>query len=499
MTKTVYRQRLAKRALIATATLLAVAACSTSTPGGKPAPSSSAAAAGQAAGCKVNPSSAPVPIGEKYEPVPEVGRISVALSGIASGEVKPGDPPTDVDVAVCNDSPVGYPQVGVVLVLQHCSCATYPSGMPRGTVERFDQTTGGWAKVDYPVEGTGMDYIGTYSNVQELPKGKSVTLRYRVALDASMTAGKGGVEAVVVTPNSLMQIGKADLPFTVVKGPNDRSNGPSSEPEPPAARQTPLPFTGLTYPMDMAVDVAGDVYVTDSWSNRVLKLAAGSNEQAVLPFTGLNKPGGVAVNGAGDVFVADGANNRVLKLAAGSKDQTALPFTGLDNPQHVAVDTGGNVYVTDGQVRMVKSPNGSYVKAGKLRVVKLAAGSNEQTVLPFTGLESPGGLAVDGAGNVFVSEAHNYRMLELSAGSGNQTVRSLGGLEGPFVVNSAGDLYFTDAGNKNVLKLPAGSNDSTALPFKGLNGPRAVAVDGAGNVYVLDNSGFGQIVKLVLG
>jgi DNA-binding beta-propeller fold protein YncE len=106
---------------------------------------------------------------------------------------------------------------------------------------------------------------------------------------------------------------------------------------------------------------------------------------------------------------------------------------------------------------------------------------------------------VDGAGNVFVSDAHNHRMLELPAGSRDQTVRSVGGLDGPFVVNSAGDLYFTDAGNKNVLKLPAGSNNSTALPFKGLNGPRAVAVDGAGNVYALDNSGFGEVVKLVLG
>jgi sugar lactone lactonase YvrE len=483
-----------KRALIATVTLLAVAACSTSTPGGKPAPGSSAPATSQAAGCKVNPLSAPMPTAEKYEPVPEVGRISVALSGITSGEVKPGDPPTEVDVAMCNDSPVDYPQVGFVLVLQHCSCAPYPSGMPRGTVERFDQATAGWVKVDYPVEGTGMDYIGTYANVQALPKGKSVTLRYRVALDASMTAGRGGVEAVVVTPNSVMQIGKADLPFAVLTGPNDRSSGPP----PPPARQSLLPFKGLTYPSDMAVGAAGDVYVTDSDGGRVLKLAAGSNQQAVLPFTGLNKPGGVAVNGGGDVFVADTANNRVLKLAGGSKDQTVLPFTGLDNPRYVAVDTGGNVYVTDGTKRMAKSANGSYALVGTLRVVKLAAGSNEQTVLPFTDL-SPGGLAVDGAGNVFVSDSHKYRILELTAGSGNQTVRSLGGLAGPFVVTAGGDLYFVDEGNKNVLKLPAGSTNSTALPFKGLNGPDAVAVDGAGNVYVLDNSGFGQVVKLVLG
>jgi serine/threonine-protein kinase len=66
-------------------------------------------------------------------------------------------------------------------------------------------------------------------------------------------------------------------------------------------------------------------------------------------------------------------------------------------------------------------------------------------------------------------------------------------------MDSAGDLYFIDGLNKQVMKLPAGSTTSTALPFKGLNRPEAVAVDGAGHVYVLDYSGFGQVVKLELG
>jgi hypothetical protein len=70
--------------------------------------------------------------------------------------------------------------------------------------------------MEHPVEGGGMDYLGGYSNVQELPKGKAVTLKYRVALDASMTAGNGGVSATAVTPDPLVQLGRADLPFTVL-------------------------------------------------------------------------------------------------------------------------------------------------------------------------------------------------------------------------------------------------------------------------------------------
>ena len=52
--------------------------------------------------------------------------------------------------------------------------------------------------------------------------------------------------------------------------------------------------------------------------------------QVVLPFTGLNDPDGVAVDSAGNVYVTDTGNNRVLKLAAGSATQDVLPFTGLN-------------------------------------------------------------------------------------------------------------------------------------------------------------------------
>jgi serine/threonine-protein kinase len=47
---------------------------------------------------------------------------------------------------------------------------------------------------------------------------------------------------------------------------------------------------------------------------RVLKLAPGSTTQTVLPLTGLSKPVRVAVDTAGNVYVADERSNRVLKL-----------------------------------------------------------------------------------------------------------------------------------------------------------------------------------------
>jgi serine/threonine protein kinase, bacterial len=61
--------------------------------------------------------------------------------------------------------------------------------------------------------------------------------------------------------------------------------------------------------------------------------------QVTLPFTGLNQPGGVAVDSAGDLYVTDDGNNRVLKLAAGWATPVVLPFTGLYIPYGVPVDT----------------------------------------------------------------------------------------------------------------------------------------------------------------
>jgi serine/threonine-protein kinase len=85
----------------------------------------------------------------------------------------------------------------------------------------------------------------------------------------------------------------------------------------PAPRQTVLPFT----PPSLPVDTGGNLYVSDAGTKRVLKLPAGASSPAVLPFSGLKDPNGVAVDTAGNIYIADYGNNRVLKLAAGASAQ----------------------------------------------------------------------------------------------------------------------------------------------------------------------------------
>ncbi|HEY6819331.1 MAG TPA: protein kinase [Mycobacterium sp.] len=174
--------------------------------------------------------------------------------------------------------------------------------------------------------------------------------------------------------------------------------------------------------------------------------------------------------------------------AAGACGQNVLPFNGLTfrlSPGGVAVDSAGAVYVTN---------QGMFG-----RVVKLTPGSDTPAVLPFTGLYQPQGVAVDSAGAVYVTD-FNHRVVMLAAGSSNQTELPFTGLSFPegVAVDKAGSVYVADRGNDRVVKLPGGANTPVVLPFTGLDNPDGVAVDGAGSVYVTDSDN-NRVLKLSSG
>jgi serine/threonine-protein kinase len=174
--------------------------------------------------------------------------------------------------------------------------------------------------------------------------------------------------------------------------------------------------------------------------------------------------------------------------AAEACGQNVLPFNGLTfrlSPGGVAVDSAGAVYVTN---------QGMFG-----RVVKLAPGSDTPAVLPFTGLYQPQGVAVDSAGAVYVTD-FNHRVVMLAAGSNNQTELPFTGLSFPegVAVDKPGNVYVADRGNDRVVKLPVGTNTPVVLPFTGLNNPDGVAVDDAGSVYVTDSDN-NRVLKLSSG
>ena len=163
----------------------------------------------------------------------------------------------------------------------------------------------------------------------------------------------------------------------------------------------------------------------------------------------------------------------------------SLPFNGLHfrlSPGGVAVDGSGNVYVTN---------QGIFG-----RVVKLAPGSSSPTEMPFQGLYEPQGLAVDSDGAVYVTD-FNQGVTKLAPGSNTQVVLPFPGVSYPesVAVDAGGTVYVADRGTSKVYKLPRGATEATALPFNGLKNPDGVAVDASGNVYVTD-SDHDKVLKL---
>lgn len=221
--------------------LTALVGCSTATPLAAPAPivtstSSSSAAPTSSSGpvdkpramaekpvvkqpvvqqseCAVNPADAPVPPADPYSTLPAKYGVQIKIAGTPN-VVKVGKP-VEVGVTLCNNSPVAYPEVGVVFGIARCTCAGEPLYISRGTAQRFDDASGSWIDLEHPALGTGMDYISMFSNRQPLPKGKTVTVRYRFTLDRSMGEGDGGIVAAAVMTDGPTKISERGASFAV--------------------------------------------------------------------------------------------------------------------------------------------------------------------------------------------------------------------------------------------------------------------------------------------
>jgi sugar lactone lactonase YvrE len=261
-------------------------------------------------------------------------------------------------------------------------------------------------------------------------------------------------------------------------------------------------FAGIMFILAPAMMlVAGSI--SNSHQRKADQLKADREMPFALPFTDLRVPHGVAVDAAGNVYTADSHTNRVLKLTAGSNTQTVLPFTGLDLcSNNIEAATAGVAVDAAGDVYVSDSCHN--------RVVMLAAGSSTQTVLPFRGLDFPEGVAVDSAGAVYALDHSGGRVLKLAAGLSTQTVlpkTGLGGPTGDVAVDTTGNVYVSCGRGRSshscLVRLSPGSDTWTRLPSAPdhsgdtfSSGEQTVAVDAAGNVYMIASR---AVLKLAPG
>jgi len=295
-------------------------------------------------------------------------------------------------------------------------------------------------------------------------------------------------------------------------------------------------------PADVAADGAGNVFVADTDNHTIRKVVAATGATTTVAGSAgvsgsadgsggaarFNHPSGVALDASGNIWVADTDNNTVRKITAagavstiagtagvsGSADGTGTAAT-FHAPSGIAVDASGNIYVADtlnDTVRKITAAGAVSTVAGTAGVSGSADGSG--AAARFTG---PQGLALDGAGNLYVADAGNHTIRRIAlAGGVVTTVAGFAGASGladgsgsqarfngptGLALDSSGNLYVADTDNDTVREVTAagavvtlagqpgttGSSDAADGASR-LNLPTGVAADGAGNVYVADTS-----------
>ena len=111
----------------------------------------------------------------------------------------------------------------------------------------------------------------------------------------------------------------------------------------------------------------------------------------------------------------------------------------------------------------------------------------------MAGVNGPGHMVIDADDNLFVSMMGKIVKIAKNATTTDPVIGvtdNVGGL----AVDAAGNLYATDVKANTVSRMPAGGGSWAQLPFSGLQSPTGIAVDGDGNVYVI-NRGH-QVVRL---
>jgi serine/threonine-protein kinase len=269
--------------------------------------------------------------------------------------------------------------------------------------------------------------------------------------------------------------------------------------------QLTLPFQGLSRITDLAVDAAGDVFVV-AVRGEVFELPVtptGYGAQSDLPFVGIFAVG-VAVDRSGDVFaVGNGELAELPAVAGGYGPQQLLPSVGIGDVTSIAVDGAGDVFAgsdaTGGVVdELTKTPSGWAASAQSVYLYLYSS----QTVSALA-VDAMGDLLATGStGQGLASEAvelgaSHLRPTSRHFGSVPATVLPFGGVNVPtgLAVDGAGDLFVADSATPifegdhhswlaNVVEYPKGGNPKErVVPFQGLNVADGLAADSAGDVF----------------
>jgi hypothetical protein len=236
-----------------------------------------------------------------------------------------------------------------------------------------------------------------------------------------------------------------------------------------AGVQSVLAVTGLSNPTGVAIDGAGNRYIiVNGVTANVIKIAANGAQSTVSLSSALEDAKGIAADSAGNLYFADTGDSRVIKAPAGTGTVTILASS-LSSPQSVAVDSAGNVYYVEG--------NG--------HVTQIAAAGGALTQI--TGVTFGNAVAVDTYGNVYIADTGTDCLVKVPAGTsaGSDSFCDLLSAVNGLAVDKFGNIFVTTPSG-TLAEYGATGGASVRFLGSGFDLPVSIAVDGAGNVYLVD-------------
>lgn len=251
----------------------------------------------------------------------------------------------------------------------------------------------------------------------------------------------------------------------------------------------------FSQPAGLVIDDAGSLYVVDAMNNAVRKISLQGSSWVTTTIAGdgvnghadgtnrlaqFNMPMGIARDFAGNLYVADSFNCSIRKVSPTGTNWVVTTIAGsntawgnadgtnsaarFSNPQGIAVDATGNLFVADTMNHTIRK----ITPAGTNWVVTTIAGDanfgggwsdGTNSTAQFFG---PSGVAVDGAGNLYITESLSFTIRKITPVGTNWITTTLGGMS---------TVSGTDDGMGSAARFSE---------------PRGIALDAGNNLFIAD-------------